>query len=203
MKLFFSTGSPYACKVMAVTIELGIADRIERIPSSASPVSRNTDISRHNPSGMVPTLLTDADGALFDSHVICDYLGSLVPGNSVVPLAGPARWRALRDQAVADGLLDAALLARYEISLRPEPLRWPQWLDGQMEKVKAALAFIEDAVPVFAGRVDVGTLAAACALGYLDARFPDLGWRDGNPEARRWYDEFRLRLSLNPTEWST
>lgn len=203
MKLFFSTGSPYACKVMAVACELGLSGRIELIASSASPVKRNADIARHNPSGMVPTLLTDSDGAVFDSHVICDYLGSLVPRNTVVPSGGSARWQALGSQAVADGLLDAALLARYEVSLRPESLRWPQWLDGQMEKMEAALEFIESSVSTFHVRVDVGTLATACTLSYLDARFTDLQWRARAPEAGRWYDEFSQRPSLNPAAWST
>jgi len=203
MKLFFSPASPYACKVMAVASELGLASLIELQASSASPVKCNMTIAEHNPSGMVPTLLTETDGAIFDSHVICDYLGARVPGNHVVPAAGPTRWQAMREEAIADSLLDAALLARYEMSLRPPDLRWPEWREGQMAKVRRALARIEQLAPAFDGRADLGTLAIACALGYLDARFPDLQWRQDHPQAGVWYDGFGQRPSLTYASWST
>src|SRR3546814_16106441 len=107
---------------------------------------------------------------LFDSRVICEYLDSLHQGAKLFP-AGAARWRALRLQALGDGLLDAALLVRYEGFLRPEAKRWQDWADGQMLKVRGALADIEQLAPGFGDTLDIGTVSVACALGYLDFRY--------------------------------
>lgn len=111
MKLFYSPTSPFVRKVMVVAHELGLADRLERLPSAAHPVNRDKSIISHNPLGQVPTLLTDDGQVLADSRVICEYLDDLA-GGGLFPKAGAARWRALVDQTLGDGLLGAALLAR-------------------------------------------------------------------------------------------
>ena len=96
-----------------------------------------------NPLGKIPCLVLDDGGALYDSRVICEYLDTLHPGARLFPAGGAARWEALRLQALADGIMDAALLTRYETFLRPEALRWPAWVDGQLDKVTRALDRIE------------------------------------------------------------
>jgi len=200
MKLFFSPFSPYARKVMATAVELGLRNRIDVLDAAVSPIQRNPEVVAHNPAGKVPTLIADDGQAFYDSRVICEYLaGQTAKGATLFPAAGPARWTALRRQALADGLLDAALLARYETTTRPEVLRWADWLEGQLNKVRASVQAIEAEAGDFGDRVDIGTLAIACALGYLDLRYPHLQWRDGAPRAAAWFATFSQRPSLLET----
>ena len=138
MKLYYSPASPYARKCLVCAHELGLADRIELIPVSVSPVASNPAINQHNPLGKVPALLTDDGLALYDSRVICEYLNTL-GGEMLIPAQTPARWQTLTRQALADGLQDAALLARYETAMRPAELCWEDWLQGQLEKIRLGL----------------------------------------------------------------
>jgi len=196
MKLFFSPASPYVRKVMVVASELGLADRIEKLPSAASPIKADQTVTPHNPTGKVPTLLTDDGMSLFDSRVICEYLDGVDGTQRIFPAAGQARWNALREQAIGDGLLDAALLARYETFMRPEELRWDAWTTGQLTKIDVSLAAIEAAAGSFGDRVDIGTITIACALHYLDFRFGHRPWRDANPRTAAWFETFSQRPSM-------
>ena len=110
MKLYHSQTSPYVRKCMFIAHHLGLADRIEKLPSAAHPVNRDQSIIPSNPLGKVPTMITDDGTVLFDSRVICEYLDHLGKG-SFFPAAGAERWRVLTEQALADGILDAALLS--------------------------------------------------------------------------------------------
>ncbi len=195
MKIYFSPASPYVRKVMVVAHELGLADRIERLPSAAGPVQRDATIRQDNPLGQVPTFFTDDGTVLYDSRVICEYLDDLGAGTFFG--AGPSRWRNLTDAALGDGLLGAALLARYEAVLRPEPLRWADWSRGQLEKVTDAVDRME--AMKLGSRLDIGTVTFACGLGYLDFRFPDLDWRAGRPNVTAWYADFAQRPSMVAT----
>jgi glutathione S-transferase len=200
MQLFFSPASPYVRKVMVVAHETGLAERIEKLPSAANPVTRDETIAPHNPTGKVPTLIADDGLALYDSRVICEYLDSLHEGPKLYPAEGRARWETMVLQAAADGLLDAALLARYETVLRPEDLRWNDWVQGQMKKVAGMVVEFESRwIETLEGEVTAGTLAVACALGYLDFRFPDAGWRDGHPRLTAWYETIAQRPSMQAT----
>ena len=122
MKLYFSPTSPYVRKCLVSAHELGLVDRIQLLAANAHPVQRDATLIASNPLGKVPTLLTDDGTPLYDSRVICEYLDHLA-GGSLFPRTGDARWAALTLQSLADGMLDAALLARYEQAVRPEPLR--------------------------------------------------------------------------------
>ncbi len=199
MKLYHSTTSPYVRKVMVAAIELGLSDGIEQVPAKVSPVVRTAPVIADNPLGKVPTLIADDGMILFDSRVIAEHLDALAGGGKLFPKTGPARWQALTEQALADGLLDAALLERYETGLRPPELMWAQWRDGQHDKVEKALDRMEQAAAGFAQRVDIGTIATACALAYLDFRFPDLGWRAARPQLAAWFATFAERPSMTAT----
>jgi len=200
MKLFFSVTSPYVRKCLVVAHELGVSDRITLLPSNAHPVNRDATIIAANPLGKVPTFFTDDGTPLYDSRVICEWLDA-THGGTLFPREGAARWQALVLQSLADGVLDAALLARYEGFVRPEALRWPEWLGGQMDKIHTSLQSLEQAPQQLQGRVDIGTLALACALGYLDLRFDDWGWRARYPRLAAWAADFMLRPSLQAS-WS-
>jgi glutathione S-transferase len=200
MKIYFSPTSPYVRKCMVCAHELGLANRLELLPSSAHPVQRDQTLVQSNPLGKVPTLITDDGTVLYDSRVICEYLDALA-GGRLFPRDGATRWSALTLQSLADGMLDAALLARYEEAARPEALRWPEWRAGQIDKLVTSLAALEGSVGTLAGRVDIGTLALACALGYLDLRFADLAWRQRAPKLALWAATFMQRPSLQ-AQWS-
>jgi len=198
MKLYYSPSSPYVRKVTILALETGLDSRIERIPAATTPVAPNADVARANPLAKVPALVTDSGEILFDSRVICEYLDSLHQGPKFFP-TGAARWSVLREQALGDGLLDAALLVRYEGFLRPEDKRWKDWADGQMAKMRGALAEIEKLAPRFSDRLDIGTVSIACALGYLDFRYGDMNWRGSYPQTAAWAARFFARPSLQAT----
>src|SRR6266436_642501 len=119
MKLRHAAASPFVRKVMVVAREHGLVDRIELVPTTVSPVQANDALAPENPLMKVPSLVTDDGQALFDSPVIGEYLDGLGSGAKLFPAAGPARWTALRQQALGDGILDALILCRYELT-RPE-----------------------------------------------------------------------------------
>ncbi len=198
MKILYSPASPFVRKCLVAAHELGLNDRIERVPAAAHPVNRDPSIVAHNPLGKVPTLITDDGAALYDSRVICEYLNAQGDGH-LIPSRGAERWQVLTAQSLADGIMDAAVLTRYETVARPEALRWNDWSAGQLEKVTAALALFEQRAPEFGDRVDIGIIAFGCALGYLDFRFAHLAWRDRHPNAAAWFERFGGRDSMVAT----
>jgi glutathione S-transferase len=197
MKLYFSTTSPYVRKVFVSAMELGVYDRIERVACAAHPVNRDMNIVAHNPLGKIPTLISGDGKAIFDSRVICEYLHRLVPGFGLFPADS---IDALVDQALADGLLDAALLGRTEAGLRPADKRWDAWTKVQMDKINSALDRFESQADGFADRIDIGTISAACAVSYLDFRYTDLDWRATRPGLAKWYARISERPSFQATK---
>ncbi|MBB1623799.1 glutathione S-transferase [Achromobacter sp. UMC71] len=197
MKIYFSPASPFVRKCMVIAHELGLVDRIQKLPSAAGPVARDQTIIPDNPLGQVPTLITDDGQQLFDSRVICEYLNDL-GGGALFP-TGPTRWRVLAEQSLGDGMLGAALLARYETVLRPEALRWDGWYEGQMGKVRDGLALLEKTAASLEGRLDIGTITIGCALGYLDFRYPQFDWRASHPAVAAWFKTFNQRPSMQAT----
>ncbi|MFQ6018355.1 MAG: glutathione S-transferase N-terminal domain-containing protein [Kiloniellaceae bacterium] len=195
MKLRYSTTSPYVRKVNVTAIELGLDGRIERIlTDTRDPESGLID---DNPLGKVPALLTEEGEWLYDSPVICEYLDSLHGGPKIFPAAGPARWRALRRQALADGILDATILRMLETARRPEGLQWPDWITHQAGKVSRALDRLE--AESLDGPLTIGQITVGCALGYLDFRFADEDWRGTRPKLAAWYETFARRPSMRET----
>jgi len=199
MKLFYSANSPFVRKVLVAAAELGL--EIENVPSPTNPVSQDAAILATNPLGQVPTLITDDGVSLADSRVIIEYLDHLGGGN-IIPPVGPKRWAVLVDQSTADGMLDSALSMRYEQVLRPVDIRSATWVTAQHGKVGATLDYFEARVSSFGDRVDVGTITIACALAYLDLRFPDEGWRSRAGLAA-WFKTFSERPSMLKTAHPT
>jgi glutathione S-transferase len=200
MKLRYSPTSPYVRKVMVVALETGMAERIERIPTTVAPTRPNDEVARENPLVKVPALTTDDGLVLYDSPVICEYLDTLHDGAKLFPGSGKARWVALRQQALGDGILDAAILGRYEIQ-RPKEYQWPDWLDAQMRKVRGALAALELEVESgeLGGPLTIGQVAIGCALGYLDFRYASEEWRARHRQLGAWFDGFSTRKSMQLT----
>jgi glutathione S-transferase len=146
-------------------------------------------LAKENPLGQVPALILDDGTLIVDSRVICDYLDGLA-GGKLRPTEPAARARVLTQEALADGILDASVLQRYEAMFHEAPARSPRWLDRQAGKVKRALAHFEAAPPQ--GPIDIGLIALACALGYLDLRFDGV-WRADHPRLVSWLEDFAGR----------
>lgn len=195
MKLRYSPTSPYVRKVRVTVLEIGFEDQVEDIPTDVW--APGTDIGKDNPLGKVPALITDDGKVLFDSPVVCEYLDSLANA-SIFPDSGSARWTALRQQALGDGILDAAILRLLE-SRRPPEQQSEAWTTRQKAAIGRALNLLEGEAEMFAGPISIGQISAGCALGYLDFRFPDDGWRDGRPKLAAWYETFSARPSMQAT----
>lgn len=193
LDLFFSPTSPYVRKVRIVAAETGTA--LNLIAATANPVDRSADLVAVNPLGKVPCLRLASGELLYDSRVICRYLAA---GSALYP-GGDAEWRALRREALADGLLDAALLARYETFIRPEPQQWQGWIDGQLAKIGSALQVMERDQPN-AETPDIGDIATGCALFYLDFRYPQIDWRGAHPGLAAFAEAMGRRSSFTATQ---
>ncbi|EXF92136.1 glutathione S-transferase [Pseudomonas fluorescens HK44] len=200
MTLFHNPASPYVRKVMVLLHETGQLDRVALQHSQLTPVSPDAALNQDNPLGKIPALRLDDGNVLYDSRVILEYLDQQHVGNPLIPREGSARWRRLTLAALADGIMDAAVLIRYELALRAPEKHWDQWLDAQRDKIRRALAVLEaDAIAELTSHFDVAAISVACALGYLDLRHPDLTWRDANPQLAAWYFEVSQRPSMLAT----
>ncbi len=185
MKLFYSPTSPYVRKVMACAIAREIDPQIEKIPTNPheSPAALITE----NPLSKVPCLVTQDGFALYDSPVICEYLDTVGEALPLFPAAGAARWIALRHQAMGDGILDAAVIRRME-SQKPREAARDIFIARQRDVIARTIAVLGRDPP---GRLlDIGTIAIACALGYLDFRFPEDDWRSSAPRLAAWFEPF-------------
>jgi glutathione S-transferase len=185
-----SPASPFGRKVKIAADLLGLTDRIEIVLADTS--DPNDALRRQNPLGKIPTLVLEGGETLYDSRVIVEYLDHLAGGGRVIP-SGEAHFNALREQALADGMMDAALLQVYEGRYRSEDRREPNWLDLQAGKVTRGLDLAEAHLSAPGQALHIGQIALACALGYLDLRF-DGRWRPAYPKLVAWLDGFAGRV---------
>jgi len=200
LKMFHSPASPFVRKVLVCAYEKGVSDQIENLPSKAWPVKRDPEIVRENPSGQVPSAIMEDGSPLFDSRVICAYVDTMSDKTPLIPNDREARFSAMTLEALADTMLSAALLCRYESILRPSEFYWGLWHDSQMEKVDNGLDDLEERwTGTLDGPVSIGTITVACALGYLDFRFADKDWRGRHSKLAAWYDDFAKRPSMVST----
>jgi glutathione S-transferase len=182
--------SPYGRKVKIAAKLLGLWDRIEVQP--ADPANPSDTVRQQNPLGKIPVLIVEDGTALYDSRVIVEYLDHIAGGGIIQP-RNTARWRVLVLAATAEGIMDAALLLRYEQTLREEPVRSAKWIETQQSKIDRALAVLEAAPPALTTPPDIGQIGVACALGYLDLRFEGR-WRARHPKLVAWLDRFAVAV---------
>ena len=199
MKLYYSPSSPYARKVRIAALETGLDKKMEMVSVVLTPVAPNPDVDKHNPVGKIPALSVKGMD-LFDSPVICEYLDNQHKRRKLLPRKGRERWVALRLQAMADGLLDAAILTRYEGALRPKDKRWPDWIKGQTKKIEGVLAQLEAEAKSLKGKPTIGTISVACALGYLDYRFAAMDWRAKHPKLAKWFNSIAETQAMKATQ---
>lgn len=201
MTLYTNAASPFARKVMVLLHETGQLDRVELLPIALTPVNPVPDLNLDNPAGKIPALRLADGNVIHDSRVILDYLDHQHVGNPLIPREGSARWRRLTLASLADALLDAALLIRYETALRPAEKHWDLWINNQQEKIDRALSYFEqDAIAELRSSFDVASISVAAALGYLDYRQPDFNWRSSYPHLASWYEEVSQRPSMLTTQ---
>ena len=200
MKLYTNKASPFARKVRVLVRETALAGRVEEAETVVSPIAANETLARDNPLVKIPALVTDSGETLFDSRVICEYLDTLHTGRKFFPASGPQRFTALRRQSLTDGILDAAVLCRYETAVRPEALRWKDWIEGQKRKIFGGLAVLEAETAAWGDEFAIGQVGAACVLGYLDFRFADWDWRGGHPQLKVWFERVSARPSISTTK---
>lgn len=184
-----SPASPFGRKVKIVADILGLSDRIEIVPADTTDPADS--IRQQNPLGKIPALILEDGRVLFDSRVIAEYLDHLAGGRLFS--AGERRFDALTRQALADGIMDAAILQVYETRFRSPEKHEPKWLEHQAGKVSRALAAAGATPPSLADGIDIGHIALACALGYLDLRFGG-AWRNDHPALVAWLDDFAARV---------
>ncbi len=191
MKLHYSATSPYVRKVVACALACGVSDQITRIETN--PHASPPDLLAANPLSKVPCLVTEDGFALFDSPVICEYLDAVGAG-SLFPPPGPARWRALRFQAIGDGIMDAAVSRRMDMG-RPAEAARDAAMARSRDAVERALDLLQSDPP--ANHLDIGSIAVACALGYLDLRFASDAWREGRGKLAQWHAEMAERPEIS------
>lgn len=195
MTLRHSPTSPFVRKVRMVAIECGLEDRITLQPTDVWVAT--TDIHLTNPLGKVPALTLEDGAVLYDSPVICEYLSNLAGGRLLPPV--PARWATLRQQALADGICDAAILRRQELA-RPAPQQSADWAERQRRAVARAVDALEAEAPALpTGQPTIGSLAVIAALAYLDFRWAHEPWRDGHPRLAAWFAQASERDSVRRT----
>lgn len=201
MKLIGSTSSPYVRKVRVVMAE----KKLDYQFVEDDVWSGATRIGESNPLGKVPCLVMEGSNALFDSRVIVEYLDTLSPVGKLIPVLGRERAEVKTWEALADGVLDASVLARLEATWpgREEGARSAAWIDRQMAKIHAGVKAMSQGVGdknYCAGiHLSLADVAVGCALGYLDFRFPEIDWRTPYPNLTRLYDKLAQRASFIDT----
>lgn len=198
MLLRYSPTSPFVRKVAVLLHETGLAERVEL--ETVDGWSEPQALTGDNPLSMVPTLVLDDGSSLYDSPVICEYLDRQHDGPVMIPADGQARWRALREQALGDGILDCAVLIFMELGKRPEDKRWDWWVDLKRRAITRSLDLLDQQVAQFGERVDLGTISIAVALAYLDLRGAVGDWRVGRPGLAAWHAGFAARRSMQATQ---
>lgn len=191
LTLRFSPASPFVRKVRIGAVLTGFEREIEIVPADTNDPAEV--LRKQNPLGKVPSLVLEDGTVLYDSRVILEYLDHRAGGGRIMPRDPAARIEGQRLQALGDGISEAALLQIYEQRWRAEDRREPRWIEHQAGKVERALAVLEEAPPPLTPMIHVGTIAIACALGYLDFRFGGR-WRENHPRLVRWLDEFAAKV---------
>jgi glutathione S-transferase len=199
MKLLGSTASPFVRKVRVVLAEKKLDCEFIR----EDVWSPDTTIQQANPLGQVPCLIMEDDSAMFDSHVIVEYLDTLTPVSKLIPSHGRERAAVKCWEALADGVLNAGILVRLEMTKRKPELQSQDWIARQMSKVHAGLKAMSAGLGELAfcngAQYTLADVSVGCALGWLSFRFPDLNWRTEYPNLVKLFEKLSERPSFKET----
>lgn len=197
MKLYYSSTSPFVRKVNIFAFEVGLDGQLEWVKTN--PWQAEDNLTAENPLSKIPTLISDDNEVMYDSRVICEYLDSLHAGEKLIPAQGEARWKVLRLQALADGILDAGILRFMEKKRLPEQ-QSSDWDNMQKNSVERGLDYLERTISNWGNQsLNIGIISVACLLGWLDFRFSDDNWRTNRSELNQWFKQFSQRDSMLKT----
>lgn len=197
MKLLLSPASPFARKVRVLLRELDILDRVTEQNVSTTALNSDPAVVAANPIGKIPALIRDDAPTIYDSRVITRFLndtqgGNLYPASRI--------WETLTLEATGDGIMESALAMTYEIRLRPDAQQYPDWIEAQWEKASRGIAAVNNRwMSHLSGPRDMGHVAIACALSYVDLRHHSRNWRNGNDALASWHATFSERASMQST----
>lgn len=198
MKLLMSPASPFVRKVRVLLREVGQEAAVQEVPVAASPMDTPPEIVAANPTGKIPALIRDDGPALYDSRVITRYLDArfkagLYPENRL--------WEVLTLEATGDAICDIGVGIVYEMRHRPQDKQMSEWMDAQWLKISRALDALQERwMSHLNGPLDMGQIAVACGLSYLDLRHDARNWRAGRQELADWFARFAQRPSMQATD---
>ena len=193
MRVRMVPASPFVRKCRVAAAHLGLSNRVVFVDAADDP---DDALRKNNPLNKIPIALLDDGSALYDSRVIVEYFDHLAGGGAIIPADPARRFRVLTRQALADGIMDAAVLLGYEVRYREAHQHSPKWIAHQMAKIGAALAEAEKTPEIHAPpgeQIDIGQIALACALGFLDLRHGG-AWRADHPKLVAFLDAFAARV---------
>ncbi|MGB0843800.1 MAG: glutathione S-transferase family protein [Alphaproteobacteria bacterium] len=199
MKLFYHPASPFARKCVVVAKEVGADQDLEILNDLVVPFKVNEGIQAVSPLGKIPTLVGPEGEGIYDSRVICTYLANAYNKWEVFGTDHATHLQSEQQQALCDGICDAAVAYRYETAVRPEGMRWGDFSDRQVARIKASLEVLEKDCGSYSSE-RIGGIMAVIALDYLDFRVPELNWRSECPNLVKWYEDNANRPSLQATK---
>jgi glutathione S-transferase len=196
MKLHGALNSPYVRMCMVTALEVGLGLRVQLVKADLTFVKADDDLVRLSAIGKVPVLETDHGHPLHDSRVIMEYLCHSAGNKALLPDDGVKRFRILTLLAMAQGLCDAAVGLRVETANRPKGLQWPELEARLKQRITATLAELETHWQKDLHEVNLGSIAVACALAYIDYRHTWLEWRKDNSSLAHFLNGFNARDSM-------
>lgn len=202
MKLYYAKPSPFVRKVHMAAIEAGLGEQIELTETLVAPGRENEHYENSvNPLRKIPALELEDGSILFDSMVISEYLNEAADNSPLVPVDPAKRWKVLTGHSLANGIMEATVLIRYETFLRPEQYQWDVWIDEQWKKVSNGLNWFEQGMDTSThdSPLTIDQIALACALGYLDFRNSDYAWRQSFSALARWHAVISQREAYKST----
>ncbi|GAA6210932.1 MAG: glutathione S-transferase [Methyloligella sp.] len=195
MRLIGSPTSPFVRKVRVLLIEKGFDDiEVENVNAFEDP----KELIAHNPMSRVPVMILTNGVAFYDSKLIVDYIESNMQGPKFVPEAGASRWFVLQAEAHADTMIDVAIRSMLERK-RPAEKQMKEKIVRDEIAVARGVGAAAKMIKGMDAQLNLGHIAIACAMAYVDFRLPHLKWRDRHPELSAWYQEMRLRASMQAT----
>ena len=198
MQLLVSPASPFVRKVRVLIREAKLMDTVEETDVSTTPMNSAPDVVAANPIGKIPALIRADGPGIYDSRVITRFLDDLA-GTDLYPQS--RIWEILTLEATADGIMDAAVSMTYEARLRPQEKQSSEWIEAQWAKAARGIAAVNSRwMSHLTGPLNIGQIAMACALSYVDLRHDDRGWRNGNEALANWHADFAARDSMVATK---
>ena len=212
MKLFYTPASPFVRKCTVTIRELGLADRVDIVPTKwphswgTETVPYRADFLEATPIARIPALVTEDGERLTESSLICEYLNDELGGHRLCPQSGRERWRILSVvSVVTSGIMECQVARRAEMLRKRDASQnkqefSPSFARKMMERMDRCYIRLDELSQGFGAEVDLGQIAAGCACGLSDFRFPEDDWRGIAPHLARWYERFRRRPSMRETE---